>query len=90
MVSAPLLISKSSSPFTMLLGIVSSAPITLGITVNFMFNCCCFLVWPRKPGFNPRSSHTKDLKNGTCKTLSIIRYVSRVKWSNTGESACGV
>ena len=21
--------------------------------------------WPGKPGFNPRSSHTKDFKNGT-------------------------
>ena len=21
--------------------------------------------WPRKPGFNPRLSHTKDFKNGT-------------------------
>ena len=22
-------------------------------------------VWPGRPGFNPRSSHTKDFKNGT-------------------------
>ena len=21
--------------------------------------------WPGRPGFNPRSSHTKDFKNGT-------------------------
>ena len=37
-------------------------------------------------GFNPRSSHTKDSKKwyflSPCLTLSIIRYVSRVKWSN--------
>ena len=40
----------------------------------------------RKPGFNPTSSHTKDLKKWylmpPCLTLSIIRYGSRVKWSN--------
>ena len=36
--------------------------------------------------FNPRSSHTKDLKNGTWYlTLSIIRCISRIKWSNPGE-----
>ena len=29
------------------------------------------------------SSHTKDFKNGTCLTLSNVRYVSRVKWSNS-------
>ena len=39
----------------------------------------------RETGFNPRSRHTKDFKNGTCLTLSIIRYVSRVKWSNPGK-----
>ena len=42
--------------------------------------------WPRIPGFNSRSSYPKDSKNGTWYhlglTLSIIRYVSRVKWSN--------
>ena len=32
--------------------------------------------WPRRLGFNPRSSHTK---------VSIIRYVSWVKWSNPGK-----
>ena len=45
--------------------------------------------WSERPGFNPRSSHTKDTKNGTwwCPwlTLSIIRYVLRVKWSNPGN-----
>ena len=35
--------------------------------------------------FNPRSSHTKDFKNGTWLTLSIIRYGSRVKWRNPGK-----
>ena len=23
------------------------------------------VLWPGRPGFNPRSSHTKDFKNGT-------------------------
>ena len=44
--------------------------------------------WPGRSGFNPRSSHTKDLKNGTWYLLashSAHRYVSRVKWSNPGE-----
>ena len=45
--------------------------------------------WPGRPGFNPRSSHTKDLKKWylipPCLTLSIIRYGSRVKWSNPGK-----
>ena len=45
--------------------------------------------WPRRPGFNPRSSHTKDSKKWylmpPCLTLSIIRYGSRVKWSNPGK-----
>ena len=40
-------------------------------------------------GFNPRSTHTKDLKTCylmlLCLTRSIIRYGSRVKWSNAGE-----
>ena len=42
----------------------------------------------RRPGFNPRSSHTKTLKwylIPPCLTLSIIRYGSRVKWSNPGN-----
>ena len=34
------LISKSSSPFINPLGIVPSAPITIGITVTFMFHSC--------------------------------------------------
>ena len=41
-----------------------------------------------KWGFNSRSSHTKNSKNSTLPlgvTLSIIRYVSRVKWSNQGK-----
>ena len=41
-----------------------------------------------RPGFNPRSSHTKDTKwyvMPSCLTLSIIRYRSRVKWSNLGK-----
>ena len=45
--------------------------------------------WSKRPGFNPRSSHTKDFKKWylipPCLTFSIIRYVSRVKWSNPGK-----
>ena len=46
--------------------------------------------WSGRPGFNPRSRHSKDFKNGTCYihsclTLSNIRYVSKVKWSNPGK-----
>ena len=41
--------------------------------------------WSGRAGFNPSSSHTKDSKNGTCLTLSIIRYGSRVLWSNPGK-----
>ena len=41
--------------------------------------------WLGRPVFILRSSHTKDSKwylIPPCLTLSIIRYVSRVKWSN--------
>ena len=42
-----------------------------------------------RPGFHPRSGHTKDLKKcyliPPCLTVSIIRYISRVKWSNPGK-----
>ena len=43
--------------------------------------------WPGRLGFNPWSSHTKDSKNDTCYLLAlgIIKYRSRVKWSNPGE-----
>ena len=39
MASACPLIANSSSPFTSRLGMVPSAPITIGMTVNFMFHC---------------------------------------------------
>ena len=42
--------------------------------------------WPGRLGFNPRSSYTKDSKKWClmlpCLISSIIRYLSRVKWSN--------
>ena len=42
-----------------------------------------------RPVFNSRSNHTKDFKKWylipPCLTLSIIRYISRVKWSNPGK-----
>ena len=43
-----------------------------------------------RPGFNPRSSYTKNKKKNwylipPCLTLSIIRYGSRVKWCNPGK-----
>ena len=45
--------------------------------------------WPGRPGFNPRSNHTKNFKKWylmpPCLTLSIIRHGSRVKWSNPGK-----
>ena len=45
--------------------------------------------WPERPGFNPRLSHTKNSKKWRfmppCLTFSIIRYRSRVKWSNLGK-----
>ena len=44
---------------------------------------------PRRSGFNPRSSYTKDSKMVRdfffCLTASIISYGSRVKWSNPGK-----
>ena len=45
--------------------------------------------WSGRLGFNSRSSHTKDFKKWYLippwLTLSIIRYVLRVKWSNPGK-----
>ena len=40
---------------------------------------------PTRLGLNPRKCHTKDSKNGTCLTLNIIKYISKVKWSNPGK-----
>ena len=46
-----------------------------------------FRQWSGGPGFNPRSSYTKDLKKWylmpPCLTLSIMRCGWRVKWSNS-------
>ena len=45
--------------------------------------------WSRRPGFNPRLSHTTDFKKWylipPCLTLSNIQYISSVKWSNPGK-----
>ena len=42
-----------------------------------------------RPGFNPRTSHIKDLKKWYLMpprlTLSIIRYGSWIRWSNPGK-----
>ena len=44
---------------------------------------------PGRLEFNPRSSHTKDFKiwylMPSCLIFSIIRYGSRVKWSNPAK-----
>ena len=44
---------------------------------------------PGRPGFNSRLRQTKDFKKWylipPCLTLSNIRYISRVKWSNPGK-----
>ena len=58
-----------------------------------LYNCCfvrcCFqdlFKIARSILIYLSSSHKKDFKNGTpCLTLSIIRYVSRVKWSDPGN-----
>ena len=48
-----------------------------------------FCQWPVRLGFNPGFSHTKDTKKWylipSCLILIIVRYVSRVKWSNPGK-----
>ena len=42
--------------------------------------------WSRRPRFNHKSSHTKDFKKlflmAPCLTRHIIRFGSRIKWSN--------
>ena len=44
MVSIRPLVSKTFNPFTYPLGIIPRAPITIGITVTFMFFSCCFFL----------------------------------------------
>ena len=68
----------------------------MNFTLYHIFNLCLWRHWPnelsvrqwsRRSGFNPRSSHTKDSKivlDAALLTLCIIRYVSRIKWSNPG------
>ena len=45
--------------------------------------------WSGRPGFNPRSRHTKRFLKWylipPCLTLGKISYVSRVMWSNPGK-----
>ena len=46
------------------------------------------LHWSGRPGFHPRSCHTKTLKmvlDTSLLKLSNIRCISRVKWSNPGK-----
>ena len=52
-----------------------------------LYRCTGIIVnirqWSGRSGFNPRSSHTKDLKNGTWCRLNIQKYPVRIKdkWS---------
>ena len=54
-----------------------------------VYNYWVVCQWSRRPGFNTRSSHTKDSKNWylmmPCLALSIIKWGSKVKWSNPGN-----
>ena len=56
---------------------------------NTSYKYICIHQWSGRPGFNPRSCHTKDFKKWYLipprLTLSNIRYVLRVKWSNPGK-----
>ena len=60
MVSTFPLISKSSSPFSNILGIVPSAPTTIGITVTFRFHCffCSFAMFRYLSFYSLYSSFT--------------------------------
>ena len=62
----------------------------------YIYNGKSICQWSGRPEFNPRLSHTKDSKKkkkkkkkrylmSPCLTPSIIRYRSRVKWSNPGN-----
>ena len=50
--------------------------------------------WSGRLGFNPRSSRAKDFKKwcliSPSLTLRIIRYVSRVKWSNPKKGVVAI
>ena len=66
--------------------------LNLGLNLGLLGHCWTFYQVNgllRKPGFSLRSSQTKDSKTWylmpPCLTLSIIRSVSRVKWSNPGK-----
>ena len=78
LVSARPPISKSSSPFTKTLGIVSSAPITTGITVTFVFHSV-FLVLKQDLSisffvfFDFRSVVSQDAKVNNRVTPSLKR-----------------
>ena len=76
MVSTRPLITKSSSSFTNHLGIVPSVPITVGITVTFMF--FCFFFFSSLPKFKYLSLFTLSFiftlwSDGTAK--SNIRFL---------------
>ena len=65
---------------------------TLEIYDRINGNKICYVHWwPGNPGLNTKLSHTKNSKKWylipTCLKLSIVRYGSRVKWSNTGKVA---
>ena len=56
--------------------------------LTYWYNCLSFRQWSRRPGFNSRSSYTKDSKwylMPPCLTPSVIRYGSRVSGAMQGK-----
>ena len=53
--------------------------------VFYRASCLTGQTWPERLGFNLRSSHTKDSKMVLHIPLSIIKYVAKIKWINTGN-----
>ena len=49
---------------------------------DFLYRLIYLVGSPEDLGSIPGRVITKDFQNGPCLTLSDIRYISRVKWSN--------